>query len=715
MLRWHARGTYGTIYAARNAGHPESEIVALKMANYPEDPRYPREVELLSRLRHPNIPKLHDRGWWKHTDTLNYPYIVMDWVEGTPLYEWARGCKPTSREVMRLLAQIARALEALEAAGGVHRDVKGDNVLVRAVDGGASLIDLGAGSFQGAKPVTNTVLPPGTRPYRSPQALRFQSKHWRQRGAHYEATAADDLYALGVTAYYLVTGVYPPPATDPEAAEDDVLPTCPVRVPPEELVKMSPELAAFIGQLLSDDASARGRPGEVAEALERAVKEAGPDADEPITPHPWHAPTESAAHLGPACGARASHEQAPGGDSQPRAREPSAEQAPPSPSGQVSAHLQSSESPEAPLHEVASSQSCAVALEQPSKDRPMPTNESTQARDASQPLRGDERGESGGPRDNRASHTNRVGPYHLGRCIERGTELGDLYLARDTRTGVPALVARPVIDEQQIRPSTPLEVMNQFPSASVNVTWASSGSPAYRAVAIQVPPSVSQARLNEELLAVAANIPKMVQRALERPEVREHLVSPPVTRAQQLHGRLRQHASRARRAAVRSWKDVTLAAAICGLVGSQVAQRVHETKSQGASPMAVASHRQQPDPALAPEEDADLEMEIGQPEQGSITIGVAKSAATDADLVPPVPMVELTGTMAIARDMPRKVYKGQKLPPCRQSQEEINGGCWVRVAKLPPCGDDFYEHEGTCYTPVFVVSDGNATPKSISK
>jgi hypothetical protein len=91
VVRWHARGTYGTLYAARNAEHPESELVALKMANYPGDPRYPREVELLSRVHHPHVPKLYDRGWWRHTDNLNYPYMDPGegWYPG-----WPRGCNP---------------------------------------------------------------------------------------------------------------------------------------------------------------------------------------------------------------------------------------------------------------------------------------------------------------------------------------------------------------------------------------------------------------------------------------------------------------------------------------------------------------------------------------------------------------------------------------------------------------------------------------------
>jgi len=52
------QGTYGTVYRARPEGQPLAEPVALKLSIYPGDARFEREVELLSRIRHPSVPRL---------------------------------------------------------------------------------------------------------------------------------------------------------------------------------------------------------------------------------------------------------------------------------------------------------------------------------------------------------------------------------------------------------------------------------------------------------------------------------------------------------------------------------------------------------------------------------------------------------------------------------------------------------------------------------
>ncbi|MCY1022525.1 protein kinase [Pyxidicoccus sp. MSG2] len=189
--------------------------MALKLALHPEDLRFAREVELLSRLHHPSVPRLVDHGSWQQPGGLPYPHIAMEWVEGVALYDWARARRPTSRQVLHALASLAQALAATHAAAGVHRDVKGDNVLVSTADGRVFLTDFGSGSYVGAAMLTSPPFPPGTQPYRSPEAWRSVRLPFQPSNTPYAPGPADDIFALGMT-YYVHKGAcygptYPPP------------------------------------------------------------------------------------------------------------------------------------------------------------------------------------------------------------------------------------------------------------------------------------------------------------------------------------------------------------------------------------------------------------------------------------------------------------------------------------------------------------------------
>jgi predicted Ser/Thr protein kinase len=266
---WQAQGAYGAIYRAVPMGQEHEGQVALKVSLYPWDWRFAREAELLSRLSHPSIPRLLGRGVLRSPDGAEYPWFAMEWVEGTPLYAWAGQHAPSHRHVCQLLAQLARALEALHAAGAVHRDVKGDNVLVRHSDGRAVLIDFGSGHFQGAERLTWQGLAPGTPAYRSAQACLFDIRSVRDRNSYYAPTPADDLFALGVTAYRLVMGEYPP---EIDAQEDEQGEWRVASPDPRPLLENSPRVQPFLREwilrLLSDVPEERGSAAELAEALE---------------------------------------------------------------------------------------------------------------------------------------------------------------------------------------------------------------------------------------------------------------------------------------------------------------------------------------------------------------------------------------------------------------------------------------------------------------
>ncbi|MDY7233185.1 serine/threonine protein kinase [Hyalangium rubrum] len=280
---WGGRGTYGVVYRAVRVGREEAGCVALKLALHPEDPRFEREVKLLSSLRHPSVPRFHGHGGWRHPSGAVHPYLAMQWIHGRPLYDWAAQRNPSSRQVLRVLAQVARALEAVHAVHAVHRDVKGGNVLVRPADGRVFLTDLGSGHYAGASSLTQQVLPPGTPAYRSPEAWRFVQRFGHDSSARYAATPADDLFALGVTACRLVTDEYPP-STEP--GEDTAglwrVDSEGPRPPAAINFRVELRLNALILQLLSARPEARGTSAELARTLEEVAEQAGPEADHPL-------------------------------------------------------------------------------------------------------------------------------------------------------------------------------------------------------------------------------------------------------------------------------------------------------------------------------------------------------------------------------------------------------------------------------------------------
>ncbi|SES88303.1 serine/threonine-protein kinase [Stigmatella erecta] len=284
LMARSGQGAYGTVYRVEHVRQVPPGPFALKLAIHPEDLRFEREAELLSRIRHPHVPRLQDRGWWTPPGGPSFPYLVMEWVEGVSLYTWSAERAVTSRQVLHLLGQVARALEATHAAEGVHRDVKGHNVRVRP-SGHAVLVDFGSSHYQGAPTLTRHLPPPGTSQYSSPESLHFQWEHHREPTARYLAQPADDMYALGVTAYRLVTGRYPP-AVESQKTRNGFRLIAPARVPPRTWVSLAPELDALIERMLSYEPSQRGSAADIASALERVAQISRASADQPIASQP---------------------------------------------------------------------------------------------------------------------------------------------------------------------------------------------------------------------------------------------------------------------------------------------------------------------------------------------------------------------------------------------------------------------------------------------
>src|SRR5262249_53352878 len=127
--------------------------------------------------------------------------LVMEFIEGVTLQELAAR-RPGVGEVARLIGQAARALTAAHAAGVVHRDVKPENIMVRA-DGYVKVLDFGLA--RRPPPLT-----PAGRRDTDPGALLGPAAYMspeQTRGATVDS--ASDVFSLGIVLYQLVTGRHP--------------------------------------------------------------------------------------------------------------------------------------------------------------------------------------------------------------------------------------------------------------------------------------------------------------------------------------------------------------------------------------------------------------------------------------------------------------------------------------------------------------------------
>jgi len=92
---YQGQGAYGAVYQAERVGWRRSEPGALKVSLLLWNARVEREVKLLSRLSHPSIPRLLDRGGSLPPSSHEYPYFVMEWVQGPELYAWVEKHAPS--------------------------------------------------------------------------------------------------------------------------------------------------------------------------------------------------------------------------------------------------------------------------------------------------------------------------------------------------------------------------------------------------------------------------------------------------------------------------------------------------------------------------------------------------------------------------------------------------------------------------------------------
>ena len=264
----------GKLYALKMGRQRLSELDAVDREHYQE--RLDREIAALKTLHHPNIVRVHSFDWWPELDT-GFPYLVMDFVDGSPLYVWREHTAPSLARLCGVFEKLAGAAEHMHGLGIYHRDFKSDNVLVRG-DGEPVVIDFGIARPQLAIDLTR-MASVGTVTYYAPEYARFCDSAAFGRGELFEWRPTTDLHALGYMLYRVLTGNRPFPS-DPAALENEaaVLLAIKTEVPPhpsEVDARVPRALGDVAMALLEKDPASRPQSARELASRLRQAREAG--------------------------------------------------------------------------------------------------------------------------------------------------------------------------------------------------------------------------------------------------------------------------------------------------------------------------------------------------------------------------------------------------------------------------------------------------------
>jgi tetratricopeptide (TPR) repeat protein len=212
LVRELGRGGMGTVYLGERDDDEYRTQVAIKVVRQGMDTefiltRFRRERQTLARLQHPNIARLLDGG----TTQNGLPYIVMEYVDGPAITDYARKQALSVDQVLELFILVCSAIDYAHRNFVVHRDIKPGNILV-GPDGAPKLLDFGICKLLYSDPLATAETSAGmlTPDYASPEQVRGDA-----------VTIASDVYSLGAVLYELLTGVRPHRITkfSPQAIE----------------------------------------------------------------------------------------------------------------------------------------------------------------------------------------------------------------------------------------------------------------------------------------------------------------------------------------------------------------------------------------------------------------------------------------------------------------------------------------------------------------
>jgi serine/threonine-protein kinase len=192
------QGGMATVYRALERKHKRRVAIKVLRSEVGDSiglERFSREIEIISKLQHPNILPLYDSGEWK-----NRLFYVMPLIEGESLRDrLTREPKMPVNEVVELAQRTALALDYAHTRGIVHRDIKPENIML--TGGSVVVADFGIARAltAGSTKLTQAGFAIGTPEYMSPEQAESTSN----------IHGSTDQYSLGCVIYEALTGAAP--------------------------------------------------------------------------------------------------------------------------------------------------------------------------------------------------------------------------------------------------------------------------------------------------------------------------------------------------------------------------------------------------------------------------------------------------------------------------------------------------------------------------
>jgi eukaryotic-like serine/threonine-protein kinase len=216
------KGGMGEVYLAQDTRLDRKVALKILPPEFAADRdrmnRFVREAKSASALNHPNIITIHEIG-----ESEGRHYIATEFIDGKTLNEYAKSLSLDYESILEIAIQIASALSEAHSAGIVHRDIKPDNVMIRA-NGLVKLLDFGI-----AKPISDSGLrksglnnedatliqnnpksqvpnPQSTTPGMIIGTANYMSP---EQAKGKEVDARTDIFSFGIVLYEMIAGGLP--------------------------------------------------------------------------------------------------------------------------------------------------------------------------------------------------------------------------------------------------------------------------------------------------------------------------------------------------------------------------------------------------------------------------------------------------------------------------------------------------------------------------